>query len=386
MAKTFIAEPSVGKLIGRFIADAQTSRDLRDQLLRAISQGQKVPLHPSWIQPLEGFLRSDDPQTVALALSALSTIKANRFREALQRFGADPQEPPLLRATALQIASGKRGALTDSAFDLLVALLAGDAPNESLVAAQKIGSSELSKPQLLRLAPRLEPASPSQLRDLVRPYQRSKDVEVGTLFLATMEHARGFMTLAPHEFSDVIKRFPRELLPPANRLLDLLRREEQNRLARVDQLLPILRHGNSGRGRALFFATKTQCATCHRVDNQGGKIGPDLTMIGANRSAHDLLESIVFPSATIVRDYETIVIETVDGNVLSGMITRETADTLYVQQLIGDPLPVARGDIQELTRSTVSIMPSGLDQALDKQELADLVAFLTNLKEPPHDF
>ena len=198
-----------------------------------------------------------------------------------------------------------------------------------------------------------------------------------------MENARGFMNLAPHEFSDVIKRFPPELFPPANRLLDRLRREEQNRLARVDQLLPILRHGNSGRGRELFFATKTQCATCHRVDNQGGKIGPDLTTIGANRGAHDLLESIVFPSATIVRDYETIVIETVDGNVLSGMIVRETADTLHIQQLIGDPLPVARGDIQELTHSTVSMMPSGLDQALDKQELADLVAFLMNLKQPP---
>ena len=118
------------------------------------------------------------------------------------------------------------------------------------------------------------------------------------------------MTLAPHEFSDVIKRYPHELLPPANRLLERLRAEEQNRITRVDQLLPLLRRGNSVRGRELFFATQTQCATCHRVDNQGGQIGPDLTTIGANRDARDLLESIVFPSATIVRAHETSVIET----------------------------------------------------------------------------
>ena len=92
------------------------------------------------------------------------------------------------------------------------------------------------------------------------------------------------------------------------------------------------------------------------------------------------MASIVFPSATIVRAHETSVIETVDGNILSGMIVRETADTVFLQQAIGDPVPVARGDIAELTRSTVSMMPTGLDEALDKQGLADLVAFLMDLK------
>ncbi len=290
--------------------------------------------------------------------------------------GSNSSLPPLLRVTALQVASGNRSRLTDEAFDLLVELLESVDLGGSLQAAQKIGSAVLSKSQLLRLAPTLADAAPSQLRELVRPYQRSRDTEVARAFLSVMEDSRSLTSLAPHVFSDVILHYPRELLPSANQLLERIRLEEQQKLSRLDELLPVLNQGDATR------AKKSQCATCHRVADKGGKIGPDLTTIGANRAARDLLESIIFPSATLVRDYEPYTVVTGDGLVLNGLITRQTADTLFIQQQTGDPIAVPRDDIEELIASTVSIMPNEMDKVLSEQELADLIVFLQSLKQP----
>ena len=116
---------------------------------------------------------------------------------------------------------------------------------------------------------------------------------------------------------------------------------------------------------------------------KGGKIGPDLSNVGNNRHSRDLLESIVFPSASLVRQYEPFTVVTTEGRVLTGLISRETTSAIYVQQQVGEPVMVARKDIEELVPSTVSIMPKGLEQALRKQDLADLISYLKTLKKTP---
>lgn len=376
----FLADPSVGELVGRALHDTQTPPATRDLLLSAIADGQGLPLHENWVEPLQRLLDANDSQTVEAALAAVAAIKTDRFREWLEQIGGDTNRSPLLRATALQIASGQGGNLTDGVLDLLIDLVATGAPGDSLRAAQKIGSAGLSKEQLIRLAPELEHVNSSQLHELLRPFARSDDLEVSKAFLAAMENASGLTSLSPHEFSDVILRYPPELLPMANSLLDRVRDAELQKLARVDKLLPLLKQGDASRGHELFFAEKSKCATCHRVADKGGKVGPDLTTIGANRAGRDLLESIVLPSSTIVRDYEPYTIATTDGRVLSGLIARETRDTVYLQQPTGDPVAVPRSDIESMTAGTVSIMPNGLEEVFNEQQLADVIAYLQSLK------
>ncbi len=380
----FLADPAVGKLVGSVFADSKTPIATRDLLLAAIADGRDVPLHKSWIKPLERLLKTEDRRVLDSTLAALAAIKTDQFRDRLRQLGGDVAQPPLLRVAALEVASGRRGSLTDESLIVLLELL-GSGTKESLQAAQKIGSSALGKPQLVRLAPLLVQASPSQLHELVRSFQRSSDPDVARAFLSSMEKARSLTSLAEHEFSDVIKRYPKELLPTANALLVRIRQEEQQKLARLDKLLPLLKQGDAARGRELFFAEKSKCAACHRVADKGGRIGPDLTTIGANRSPHDLLESIVLPSATIVRDYEPYNIATTDGRVLTGLIARETADTVFIQQQTGEPVAVPRDDIEELTPGAVSIMPNGLEKALSESDLADVIAYLQSLKQPPNN-
>ena len=121
------------------------------------------------------------------------------------------------------------------------------------------------------------------------------------------------MTLTETEFSEVVKRFPRETLDRANAVLDRLKLHQQQKLQRLESLRSQLANGDAKRGQAVFMSEKSKCSSCHRVGEQGKRVGPDLTTIGANRTAGDLLESMVFPSASIVRDYESYKVLTVDG-------------------------------------------------------------------------
>ena len=79
-----------------------------------------------------------------------------------------------------------------------------------------------------------------------------------------------------------------------------------------------------GRGRRLFFGEKVACSSCHTIGTEGGHVGPDLTGIGAIRSGHDLLEAIVFPSASFVPGHEVFNVDTGNDR-LSGVIRSQTA-------------------------------------------------------------
>lgn len=381
LAPQFLSEPAVGEVVGRVLSDERLPMATRNFMLDLIASGQGVSLHASWVQPMETALAAGDPAQLARALAAVAALKTGRFKPRLEEIASNTELPVLLRVRALGIAAGSGGALSEKAFGLL--LDAVEKPsNDGLEAAQQLGSAALSKPQLLRLAPLLADAAPSQLAELLRPFERTSDAEVAEAVVAAMEDARGLASLPPHRFSDVILHWPAELLPAGNRLLDRIRQHDQERLARLDSLLPLIGSGNATRGREVFFSEKAKCSTCHRVGQQGAAIGPDLTTIGANRTGRDLLESIVLPSATLVRDYEPYTVVTIDGRVFNGLVTRETRDTLYLQQQLGEPIAIAREQIEQMAPSTVSIMPNGLEQALSEAELADVIAYLLHLTTP----
>lgn len=383
LVSTFAAAEPVAKLIGRRLTDSKLPPATRQQLLAALAGGHELPLHKSWVSALERALESDDVQTIESALAAVASIKTDRFDSQLQKLGADERRPALVRIAVLEALSGRGSRLSDSAFELLLSMTGGEsAPREAARAAQLIGTASLTKDQLLALAPRLKTAGPLELRDLIRPFQRNAGTDVAVAFLAALEVSGSLGSLPTNELSDVVKRYPAELLPRANALLDRLKQQDEQRLARLDQLLPRLKTGDATRGREVFFAETSKCAVCHRIGEQGGGIGPDLSSIGYNRAPRDLLESIVFPSASFVRDYEPQTVVTTGGRILTGLIARETADAIYVQQQAGEPIRVPRSEIDEITPSTVSIMPNGLDKTLTESQLADVIAFLKSRNRP----
>ena len=150
----------------------------------------------------------------------------------------------------------------------------------------------------------------------------------------------------------------------------------------VDELVPIVERGLKGgrhfeRGRNLFGAVG--CASCHRFDNDGASVGPDLTSVAGRFSVRDLLESIVEPSKAISDQYGAIVIRKKNGDVVSGRVGNLSGEDLMVIENMFAPndfTNVKRQDIESIEPSKVSMMPEGLMNSLKQDEIQDLLAFL----------
>jgi putative heme-binding domain-containing protein len=116
------------------------------------------------------------------------------------------------------------------------------------------------------------------------------------------------------------------------------------------------------------------------VGSQGGQVGPDLTRVGAVRSRSDLLESVVYPSSTFAQGFEPYEAVTADGRVLSGVIARQDDAGVVLRGASGAEAALGQKELSSLRRGERSVMPEGLDRALEAGELRDLFAFLQSLR------
>ena len=112
----------------------------------------------------------------------------------------------------------------------------------------------------------------------------------------------------------------------------------------------------------------------------GGNAGPDLTRIGRIRSDRDMLEAILYPSASFVRSYEPYQVVTVDGQIHVGILREDNALEVVLTNTERKNVRIARSEIDEMQRAQVSIMPAGLDKQLSKQQMADLLEFLRSTR------
>jgi putative heme-binding domain-containing protein len=152
---------------------------------------------------------------------------------------------------------------------------------------------------------------------------------------------------------------------------------------RLDALAAFLPNGDAARGEKLFNnRDRSKCITCHLKGEKGVRLGPDLTWIGAIRSERDLLEAIVFPSASIARYHEVVSVATKSGKVISGLLVKETVDKMFLSSAKGVVQQIAFRDIESARYSNVSLMPEGMDKLLKAEEIADLVAYLKKSKPP----
>jgi putative heme-binding domain-containing protein len=136
--------------------------------------------------------------------------------------------------------------------------------------------------------------------------------------------------------------------------------------------------GDAGRGRAVFEG-RGGCSRCHRVAAQGPRTAPDLSDIGAVRSAGSLHRSLVDPGSQMMPINRPVRAVTRDGTVING---RRLNEDTYTVQLIDDRerlVSLTKADLREFTISTTSPMPSYKD-SLSEEDRADLVAYLLSLK------
>ncbi|MEC9095820.1 MAG: HEAT repeat domain-containing protein, partial [Planctomycetota bacterium] len=136
--------------------------------------------------------------------------------------------------------------------------------------------------------------------------------------------------------------------------------------------------GNPKKGEPLF--TRQNCIACHTTANGQIPKGPHLVDIGKRYKKHELIESILNPNAKIAQGFDTYAFITVEGKVISGFVTSESAAEVNVRQTNGLPLVLKKDDIEVRRKSEGSMMPKGLVDNLTPELLSDLIAYLQSLK------
>jgi putative heme-binding domain-containing protein len=127
------------------------------------------------------------------------------------------------------------------------------------------------------------------------------------------------------------------------------------------------------RGRAAF---RKNCATCHRLENEGYEVGPDLLSAIRGKPGDYLLIAILDPSREVDPRYLNYVVTTKKGQTLTGMIAAETAASVTLRRGERAEDTVLRGQIESIEATAKSVMPEGLEMQLSKQDVADVIAYL----------
>ncbi len=156
--------------------------------------------------------------------------------------------------------------------------------------------------------------------------------------------------------------------------------EDENIIGKysVDQLLTYMERSPKSpdlhNGSLLF--TKAQCNKCHRFNNQGEPLGPELTTIARRFSRRETLRSILHPSEVISDQYQTKKVSTVDGQMLLGLLSEADDDTYVILDSDGNKTRIAKSEIEEIQPAESSSMPDGLLDTLSMQEIYDLMSYL----------
>jgi quinoprotein glucose dehydrogenase len=138
--------------------------------------------------------------------------------------------------------------------------------------------------------------------------------------------------------------------------------------------------GDGVEGKRIFLEkAEVYCLRCHKVNGEGGEVGPDLTGIGAKQSREYLLESIVLPNKQIAPGFESTIVTMKTGATYAGVVKSETATEIELNSPEDGLVKLKKPDIESRERGP-SAMPEELRQILTKQEMRHLVEFLANLK------
>jgi cytochrome c oxidase cbb3-type subunit 3 len=147
--------------------------------------------------------------------------------------------------------------------------------------------------------------------------------------------------------------------------------------------------GDAAHGKQLFFGSAA-CSTCHMIEGQGGRLGPDLTATGSARATDYLVESVRYPSRRLAQgiseamkefsqEYETVKVETADGQKFTGVVLNEDHFTLQMLDLREQLHLFEKDKLRSYEKSRESLMPAYDRKMLSDKDLQDILAFLLSV-------
>ena len=192
--------------------------------------------------------------------------------------------------------------------------------------------------------------------DGARVFRNLRDEAVGEAVVSVLRKSPAALTsLGEDRLKRLLAGYPDKVRRDSEPLFQQLQDAQRARIEKLRRLEPVLTAGGDvGRGRRIFFGQKVACSSCHTIGAEGGHVGPDLTGVGAIRSGHDLLEAVVFPSASFVPGYEIYFVD-IGNDRLSGVVRSQSRDTVILVTGPHGEVRIPRSQIKSMTRSNVSL-------------------------------
>ncbi len=386
------AVPALAKLAGSAPTQAYLARQLvsphnESAALDIIRQATPESVPSIWVAPL-GDLLTKNPATRRSVIQILGRAKNAPIEDLpmLTQQALATENPPGDRLEMLALLTKSKSFPVTETLPFLLQHLE---PTRDLTARRKalqiLTQIKLDRTQLSTLIRCLDHIGPMELHALVTHLTerlKTDDGSLTALALDTLTRNPSLNSLPRATINQLLETAPpqaeasvvafKEKLPPAA--------QSGPDSQRLETLMAALPTGDIIRGQAVFNSPGAACVTCHAMGYRGGTLGPDLTRIGQIRSRKDLLEAIIFPNASFVRSYETVLVTTADSQVHLGILKSENTDTLTLRTGPESETAIERASITEMLPGSISLMPPGIDTLLSKQQIADLLAFLENAK------
>ena len=348
---TDLSEPIVARL----------KRDLQAVLEKMLTRERDAPLHFS-------------AQLLAARLG-VAQVDSGAIRA---RF-TSPQQPEATRLQALEALVAFRD---PALLTMLPEVFSTGAPpfvRRAFTALGRVDDPKLADVLLgeyPKLAPELQPLA----IDLIMQRERW----ARKLLDAVLAHKLPKAVLNANHLRKILESNDREALWAVEKAFGRIREERNPQREKVvaDMAAYFQKEklGDPDRGQVLF---RTLCAQCHTIHGEGGKVGPDITSDG-RASFEQLLSNVFDPSLVIGPAYQVTTVVTKDGRNLTGLIAEDNEQRIVVKMPGEGEEVVPRNRVKYTRVSKLSMMPEGIEAALDKTNLADLLAFLA-LDKPPSD-
>lgn len=320
----------------------------------------------------EGLQRSN--KSLAEIVDASNSASARRIRELIDQSLSTLADTKSKLSDRLRVALLLGFVKFEQARDVLAAMLSPNQPAEiQAVAVRVLGSHrQADVPQILLAAHRQLAASArgeTVEALLSRPEWHVallNAIDAGTIKPAEIPHVRrnALVRSANVAVKERSVAMFRSLIESRQKVVDKYR-----------DALPNLK-SDFAKGEVIF---RRECQACHRVNNIGTEIGPSLATI-RHRAPDEVLLHILDPNREVAPNFVAYAVETNDGRVLTGLIVEDTASSITLIRTTGTREIILRSNIEEFAATGQSLMPPGLEDRVNPQEMADLLAFLLPAK------
>lgn len=341
------------------------------------SAGQRQVKPTSDPMTLQAFVDQGDAATREAAVVLAGSLGAEALLPSLSKIAGDEAAPAGIRSAAVAAIGNFPSA---SARDALVALTGEGVPallREKAVLALARHHRSTAVPLIAAYASGITDAE--QGRSFWQQALASKGIS------PQLAAAFGEKKLSSEVAVSALQHIPD--VPEHDALLKVLRDQAGSARqtydeARIKKMAADAESkGDAARGETVYRRAALACTACHAIGGAGGKVGPDMTSLGASAPLDYIIESVVNPGAKIKEGYHSVTVETKDGKAIMGQLIRSGGSGLTIRDAAGQEVVIPESNVAKKTDAG-SLMPGNLIASLPDNEVNDMFKFLSQLGKP----